>query len=331
MEFFTILFYLIIFTIIIYLIHNYFNGPFTPLDPKENLKNKKIIITGCTKGIGKETALSLLEKGAKVIFACRDKTRTNKLIDSIEDLKMRSNAFFIQLDVSDFSSINSFIKEYKLQFKKFDILINNAGINFDYFSKIGNYEATIVTNYIGPFYLTKNILEYAEDKARIINLSSGGHELCRLKDINDFLSDNFTKENYTFITTYTFSKLCNIIHAKNLAEFFSNKNIEVKICAVHPGLVRSELFSQYEKGYMKFFVKFLWPLLYIFSKSTLAGAQTSLHCSYMDYEDLISGGYYANCKLTKTAKILNDEEICMKIIKKTNEIVEEIAKNIKEN
>ena len=89
MEITSIIIWTLIISILLLIVHKYCNGPWTPIDPGTNLKDKIIIVTGSTKGIGKETALVLLEKGAKVIFACRDEINTNCLINSIENLKMR--------------------------------------------------------------------------------------------------------------------------------------------------------------------------------------------------------------------------------------------------
>jgi NAD(P)-dependent dehydrogenase (short-subunit alcohol dehydrogenase family) len=328
MAIFTILPTVLLTLILLFLIYKFFNGPWTPIDPGMTLKNKIIIITGCTNGIGKETALAILEKGAKVIFACRDENRTNNLINSIIDLKMRANSFFIKLDLSNISSIDSFVKEFKFRFKNFDILINNAGVNIDKYNKITGteLETTIMTNHIGPFYLTNELLDCSNKKSRVINLSSFGHNLCSEKYINDFLNDKISDKNYSVVSTYSLSKLCNIVHVKYLNDYFFEKNIEMKACAVHPGLVRSKLFSHFEKGYMKFFVKILTPLLFLFSKSTLAGSQTSLHCTYMEYEKLISGGYYSDCKLTSVSKYALSRSINEKIIKKTYNIISNLKK-----
>lgn len=325
MEIFYIFVYLIILLILLLLIQNYFNGPWTQIDPKLNLKNKIIIVTGSSKGIGKETAITLLEKGAKVIFACRDENRTNNLIDSINDLKMRSNSFFIKLDVSNLPSIESFIKEFKVRFKKFDILINNAGINTDKFRLISGIESTIMTNYIGPFYLTNELIaNYSNEKSRIINLSSSWHEYCTEKYLNDWLNKNQSEKNHNIVSTYSLATLCNIIHARYLNEYFIEKNIDIKACSVHPGQVRSELSNNYEKFYLKFLMKFLQPFLYLFAKTTLAGAQTTLHCCYIDYEEFISGGYYSNCKLTVPSKFASNKLVNEKIIKETIRTINEI-------
>ena len=66
-----------------------------------DLTNKVAIVTGSSDGIGFPTAVDLLEHGAKVIFACRNEAKTNKIINNL-DLSIKSRAKFIQLDLSSF-------------------------------------------------------------------------------------------------------------------------------------------------------------------------------------------------------------------------------------
>ena len=80
------IFVLIIIAIIGYLIKRWANGPLNPI--KKDLKGKLIIVTGSSDGIGLETAKDLLKSNATVIFACRNKNKTETIINSFpENLK----------------------------------------------------------------------------------------------------------------------------------------------------------------------------------------------------------------------------------------------------
>ena len=81
-----LLFLLIIFIILGYLIKKWANGPLNPI--KKDLTGKLIIVTGSSDGIGLETAKDLLKSNARVIFACRNKNKTEGIINSFpENLK----------------------------------------------------------------------------------------------------------------------------------------------------------------------------------------------------------------------------------------------------
>ena len=294
----------------------------TPLSETANLTNKIIIVTGATAGIGKEAALALLEKGAKVIFACRDKIRTNTLINSIERLKIRDNAYFINLDLSNFRSIKSFVKEFIIRFGKADILINNAGGNFDTYSECFGIETTMLTNHVGPVYLTNLLMNSFNNNAKIINVSSLAHSFCNRSIIDDWVCDRVNENSYKFWFMYSLSKFANIAHVKWLNNVFQEKGISVKAAALHPGTVRTEFFKRYESYLMKFLMILAIPVSYLFFKGPREGAQTTLHLAYLKYEEFICGGYYSDCRPKNTTELAKDEEAIERIMKKTQAIID---------
>ena len=122
----TFLIILVFLLILAYFIKKWANGPLNPI--KKDLTNKFIIVTGSSDGIGLETAKDFLNSNAKVVFACRNKTKTENIINALPE-KSKKNAIFIQLDLQSFKSIENFAKEIKSKYQKIDILINNAGIS----------------------------------------------------------------------------------------------------------------------------------------------------------------------------------------------------------
>ena len=78
------LFVIFIILVLFTLISNWGNGPMTELT--HSLKDKIVVITGGSRGIGLETTKDLLRQGAKVIMGCRDSIQANKAIDSINNL-----------------------------------------------------------------------------------------------------------------------------------------------------------------------------------------------------------------------------------------------------
>ena len=117
---------LIIFIVLGFIIKKWANGPLNPI--KKDLTGKLIIVTGSSDGIGLETAKDLLRSNARVIFACRNKNKTQEIINKFPE-NYKKNAIFIQLDLASFKSIENFVKEIKSKYPKIDILINNAGLS----------------------------------------------------------------------------------------------------------------------------------------------------------------------------------------------------------
>lgn len=73
---------------------------------------KVVIITGCSTGIGKETALDLARRGCKVYMACRNMTKCNDARKEIIDKTRNSRVFSRELDLASIKSIQSFVEKY---------------------------------------------------------------------------------------------------------------------------------------------------------------------------------------------------------------------------
>ena len=92
------------------------------------LDGKTAIITGSNTGIGKETALDLAKRGARVILACRDIKKANEVAEEIRKLSGNGNVIVEKLDLASLESVRSFAEKINKQEDKINILINNAGM-----------------------------------------------------------------------------------------------------------------------------------------------------------------------------------------------------------
>ena len=308
---------------------------------KHDMSDKIIIITGSSSGIGKESALDLLNHNAKVIFACRSEERTMKIINNLPE-NIRKNAIFMKLDVSNLTSIYNFVQEIKNKFQKIDILMNNAGcmpLKFDWTED--GYDSNFVTNYIGPFLLSAlflPILNKESEDSKIINISSAMHlwpkiEKGEIKNyankeyMKNFYNDSKTKGVYN--TLYNNTKLFVIYMTNYFALFCEKKNLNIKNVCLHPGLVQTEFF---EKGanvnplvkVMKFILQILINFI---TKNPVEGAQTQLHLSYAKNSELINGGYYQDCKIEKPGLFAINENLKSDVINWTIDELKNKFKN----
>ena len=135
------------------------------------LKNKNILITGGTSGIGRRTAEILASKGANVLVTGRSAERLNRM-------KVNSNILTLQFDLSKTSEIPKKTKECLDLFSgRIDVLINNAGIgDFGPVDEIGitNFLEVFNTNVFGLALLTKELVPVMkkQNEGTIINIGS---------------------------------------------------------------------------------------------------------------------------------------------------------------
>jgi 3-oxoacyl-[acyl-carrier protein] reductase len=140
------------------------------------LEGKVALVTGASRGIGREIALELAREGASV--AVNYAGSEAKALDVVDEIKaMGRDAFAIQADVSNSDSVTDMAKETIERFGKIDILVNNAGITKDNLlmrMKESEWDDVININLKGVFLCTKAVTRQMmkQRSGRIINISS---------------------------------------------------------------------------------------------------------------------------------------------------------------
>lgn len=142
---------------------------------------KVAIVTGGSRGLGKDAAIKLAEKGVDVLFTYRTNIEEAKKVEN-EIRNLGRKAYALQLDVGDTKSFSKFaenvqstlIKEFGIQ--KFDYLLNNAGMAANApILEFTEQQFDDLTNahFKGVFFLTQKLLPVMNDGGRILNVSSG--------------------------------------------------------------------------------------------------------------------------------------------------------------
>ncbi|MBU8877798.1 3-oxoacyl-[acyl-carrier-protein] reductase [Bacillus sp. FJAT-29790] len=140
------------------------------------LEGKTALVTGASRGIGREIALELARQGANVaVNYSGSEERANQVVDEIKALGRE--AFAVRCDVSNGESVASMVKETIDTFGKLDILVNNAGITKDNLlmrMKEDEWDDVININLKGVFLCTKAVSRQMmkQRSGRIINISS---------------------------------------------------------------------------------------------------------------------------------------------------------------
>ncbi|CUS96937.1 hypothetical protein JGI3_00381 [Candidatus Kryptobacter tengchongensis] len=139
------------------------------------LKNKVVIVTGASSGIGKETAKVFAKAGCKVVLASRNIDNLKKVEEEIKTFN--SNVLVVQTDVSDFKSLDNLVEETLKVFGRIDILINNAGFGiYGWFHQtpFEEIENIMRVNFLGSAYLIHKVLPLMMQQGEgvIVNVSS---------------------------------------------------------------------------------------------------------------------------------------------------------------
>lgn len=145
-----------------------------------DLNGKVIIITGANSGIGKAAAMQLAGCGATVVMACRSADRGNTALEDVRRVASGSAPHLLLVDMASQKSILGFVQAFQRRFQRLDVLIHNAA-NFDQTQKKpvlteDGHETVFATNHLGPFLLTRLLLDMLKASApsRVITVSSKG-------------------------------------------------------------------------------------------------------------------------------------------------------------
>src|SRR5512143_1868891 len=94
-----------------------------------SMQGKRVVITGPTSGIGKEIAIGLGALGAELVLGCRDVAQGEQTAGEISHRTGAKNIDVMHIDASSQQSIRAFVRQYRHQYSRLDVLINNAGLN----------------------------------------------------------------------------------------------------------------------------------------------------------------------------------------------------------
>ena len=201
--------------------------------PPQN--GKLAVVTGASGGLGLQTASALAAKGAEVIVAARDPQKAASAL-----AKIGANARFEPLDLADLASVRDCARRLIDQGRPIDLLINNAGLASPpkRLTTHDGFELQFGTNFLGHFLLDALLLPLVRQarSPRVVTVSSIMHKYGRI-DFDDLMSER----RYSPVSSYSQSKLANLVFARELQRRSDAGEWGVMSVAAHPGIARTEL------------------------------------------------------------------------------------------
>ena len=242
--------------------------------------NKVALVTGGTRGIGKEITTKLAENGYIIIlnYYLND-DKANKALNTIK--KISPDSILKKADVSDFKAVNQMIEEIIKNFGRIDVLVNNAGIVKDSTLKNMRYDQwdeVIKTNLYGVFNCARAVIKY------MIKLNYG-----KIVSIASVVasSGNFGQTNYVA------SKAGIIGFTKSLSLEVAKYNINVN--CVSPGFTDTDMIKSIPKEYLDTLLSKI-PLKRFAKPQEIASLVLYLvseEANYITGQNIgINGGYY---------------------------------------
>ena len=210
------------------------------LDPKictDDFKNRLVVITGATSGIGYVTAKKFASRGADILCINRNEEKSKALCEALIS-KYNTECTHLIADFTKLAEIHAVAKQLSALERNIDVLIHNSGV---YVTKTtlttNNLEMTFQTNYLSTFILNY----YAKEKfinqnsGRIIFVNSEAHRFAvwglNLDDLNWY------KHRYSGLKSYGAAKTAQLLSMIKLKEYFAGTGVTVN--AMHPGNVKT--------------------------------------------------------------------------------------------
>ena len=184
------------------------------------------LITGCSSGIGYETALTLARNGFCTYAGVRNTKNSEILEKKIAKEKLDLN--ILQLDVNDRSSIENAVNQIKTEEKRIDVLINNAGyglVGFFEELRLDEIRSQFETNFFGVLTVTKKIIPLMREQksGTIVNISSGAGQV-GFPGISAYVSTKFAIEGFSESLMY---------------ELFP---FGIRVIIIEPGVIKTNFF-----------------------------------------------------------------------------------------
>lgn len=198
------------------------------------MKNKNIIITGASQGIGENISEKFFNNNSNIFLISRNKDKLEKIKKRLSDKKVNTQTIsYFVASVENYNDISNIIKTIISKFKHIDVLINNAGITNDNLivkMKEEQWDQVINTNLKGTYNCCKAVSKYMikQKSGKIINISSIIGEIGNKGQVN-----------------YAASKAGIVGLTKSLSKELGSRNINVN--AINPGFIKTKMTENLDK------------------------------------------------------------------------------------
>lgn len=276
-----------------------------------------MLITGATSGMGKATARALATYGATIVIHGRDADKAKETVEEIQEETKNSAIYYLIADFEKLEDVRGLASEFRRQFHRLDLLINNAGAVFSKRQESSDgIELTLQVNYLSHFLLTNLLLDMLKATApsRILNVTSGLHERGRI----DFEDLQMTRK-FSGQKAYASSKLAQVLFTYELAKRLEGSGVTCN--ASNPGLAKTHL--GYDAGILTSLSK---RFVDLFGKNAEKAAENTIYLATAPEMESVSGKYFEEKQEAESSEMSYNTsaaqrlwEVSMKLTRLSNE------------
>ena len=264
-----------------------------------SMAGKVCLVTGANTGLGKITARELAKMGATVIMVARSEARGKAALADVQQASGSSQVHLMLADLSSQDSTRQLAEQFKAQYNRLDVLVNNAGAIFNNRQlSVDGYEMTFALNHLGYFLLTNLLLDRlkASAPARIVNVASGVHTGGSLN-----FADLMLEKKYRSFAAYSQSKLANVLFTYELARRLEGSGVTAN--TLHPGGVGTQFGAG--EGMLGWVFKLLRPFLL----TPEQGAETQIYLASSPEVAGVTGKYFDKKKPVQSSNLSYDTAV----------------------
>jgi NAD(P)-dependent dehydrogenase (short-subunit alcohol dehydrogenase family) len=257
-------------------------------------REKVLVITGATSGIGREATLALAPHFQRLFVLARDAGKGEELAAQLKIRAPGCKCTIVAADLRSLLAVREAARCIAAHCDHVDVLINNAGlICGERRETKDGYEETFGVNHLAAFALTQHLISQLKragrpgQPARVITVASDAHRRGKI-DFDDLMSTR----SYRPYRVYCASKLANILFTKELARRVHREHV-IANC-LHPGVVATG-FGRREKGVMGWLLRFGR----IFLRTPAKGAETIVFLAVAPEVSALNGRYFENKALSQ--------------------------------
>lgn len=256
------------------------------------MKNKIVLITGATGGIGKQTALSLAKMGARVIITGRSKQSGEAAVAEIKQISGNSQVDLLIGDLSAQADVRSLAEQFNAKYDRLDVLINNAGnVASARILTVDGIESNFAVNVVAPFLLTYLLMDSlkASPSARIITLMGG--DVPSKLDVGNLQSER----SFDGLNSYSQSKLAMMALMYEFSRRVQGANVTINVC--YPGQASTNMTRSVTPEMLPAAMRFIFPIFKLMTrpdggKSAEKASRSSVYLASSPEVEDVSGKYF---------------------------------------